>query len=200
MLDRMNRHDLPLSVKKALNEAAISLKLNKKLINKEFSDNFTIRKKSFINSHSGFEKVKFSEWNINKMESKAGITKGKSRAGDNLRLQEEGGNLGLRYVPTKHTRIGASNLKKQSSKHFYSKYKNKQKGVISKSKRLTIIKTRKSISMINKDGEWKPLYILVSSVRINRKPFISVAGKKAGKDINNYYIAEARRRISRLRF
>lgn len=196
-LEQVHRKHLPLAVKGALNKAAVSMKSGARLIEEEFKDNFTIRRPSFIRSHTGFQKVEFSQWDINRMESKAGILKGKSKSGDNLKLQEEGGNLNERFVPTRHTRIGESDERKQKAEHYFNKYRNKPYGQIIRNKRVTVIKTKKSLLAVTKGGNWKTLYTLANNAKINKNPFVEPAGKKAGANIRKYYEEEAKRQLSK---
>lgn len=199
-LEQMHKKHLPLAVKGALNKAAVSMKLGKRHIQKEFKDEFVIRRPKFINAHTGFEKIPFSEWDISRMASKAGIIKGKSKAGDRLKLQEEGGTLKRRQAPSKHTRIGSNDERKQKAQYYFKKYKNKPLGRILKTNRLTVIKTRRNLLSVAKGGEWKTLYTLVPNVKIKKRPFVSTAGKIAARDINKYYIEEATKRINQVRF
>lgn len=197
-LEKLNKSALPIAVRNSLNRAAKSMKVGDKFIEKEFKDNFIIRRPSFIKSHTGFQKAPFSEWNIDRMESSAGILKGKSKSGDSLKLQEEGGTINNRFVPTRYTRIGENKEGKQSAKYYFNKYKNRPNGHVIRNKRITVIKSKRNLLVVNRNKEWKTLYSLVPNVKIRKQPFVQRAGWIAGRDLNEYYIDEVKKRIVRL--
>ena len=77
-LERMHRSALPVSVRGALNDAAFDMKKN--TMKKYFEDNFTIRKRTFIGSHTRAVKSP-NTFDLNKMQSAAGVIAGKSPSG-----------------------------------------------------------------------------------------------------------------------
>ena len=84
-LDKIHRSAIPVSVRGSLNDAAFDMKKN--TLGREFNDIFTIRRPTFLRSHTAANKSP-NTFDINKMESSAGVIEGKSLAGDQLELQE----------------------------------------------------------------------------------------------------------------
>jgi hypothetical protein len=187
-------------VRGALNDAAFDMK--KKTLGREFSDNFTIRRPTFIRSHTSVNKSP-NTFDINKMESSAGIIQGKSFAGDQLELQEKGGSISDRDVPTLETR-GGDKASKQKAMFWFRKFKDKSLGQFPAQKgkkvkrrvKRTFVKTKSSLLMVEKGGKWKTLYHS-SNVRIPKKPFVGPAGEASSKLIAGFYVKQAERRIKK---
>lgn len=192
-LERMHRSALPVSVRGAINDVVFDVKKNT-LINK-FDDNFTIRKKNFISSHSSAIKS-INTFDIDKMEAFVGVKKGKSDSGDRLEFQERGGIIKDRgFVPTKDVRISGQQSKLIQKKLYYSKFKNSKKGVVERNARRAIIKTNRSLLEVSKGGVWKTLYRIRNNVNIKSNPFLMPAAESSFNKISMFFKKQAERRI-----
>ena len=86
-LRNMHRAAFPTAVRSTLNDAAFDVK--SVTMPKEFQNQFTIRNRTFLSSHSGVTKA--AGWDIASMESHAGIMPRGSTSAEELRHQELGG-------------------------------------------------------------------------------------------------------------
>jgi hypothetical protein len=198
-LERLSEYAVPVTVRNTLNRAAKEMKSGG-LMQKQFEDNFTIRRKSFIKSHTGYKPESFSQLNINSMKADAGVIKGKSRAGDDLEKQEIGGSVKRRQVPysdgsSSTARIGNSFSKKIQSKFYFRKYKNLKLGSHKIGDNAKIVKTNKSIKLYSKNKEPRTLYIFRVSATIKKDPFVKPSGLQAAKKLNYFFIQEAKKRL-----
>ncbi|MCJ7802746.1 MAG: hypothetical protein MUP82_10365 [Candidatus Marinimicrobia bacterium] len=191
--------------------------MKKNQIEKTFDNEFTIRKKNFIKSHSAFNKCK-NTFNLREMKSEAGVIKGKSTSGDQLEIQEIGGLIRNRdYIPMDSARIG-KNKDKLVSKKFYLKNIKPKKGK-SKFSNQEFIKsafkagkggfvrfdnTLFEIRTIKKNN--RKLFIRTlaiysfknnRSVSISKAPFIAPAGEISAKKIPEFFIKRAKRRFQK---
>ena len=191
-LEMIHRSALPVTVRRTLND--IALDARKVESQKQFNKNFTIRKKSFINSHMGATLCR-GELNIDKMFTEVGVIKGKSGAGDRLYLQEEGGRLANREkIPQTAVRIGANASKLVSKKRYFSKYESAPLGQVSRTPKETIIKTEKVIYSIKKGGIWSTLYIYDTPIKVDKESFIAPGSRISHKKADDFFIYNARKK------
>ena len=192
-LERMHRSSLPVSIRGALNDAAFDMKKN--TIEKYFKENFTTRNKTFIRAHTAFNKSP-NTFDINQMQSSAGVIEGKSKSGDNLEKQEFGGTIKKRgAIPYDTTRVGGSNARKMKKIYYYKKFRNAKKGRVSRTSKETIIKTERSLLRVTKGGEWSVLYRIQNTVTIKKDPFMKPATDETTKKIPDFFVKQAERRI-----
>lgn len=192
-LEKMHRSSLPVSIRGALNDVAFDVK--QYTLQKEFEDNFTIRKKTFLSSHSRAIKSK-NTFDIEQMESSIGIIRGKSKSGDQLKFQERGGTIQNRgAVPTKEVRVGESSSRLIKKSLYYTKFKTSKKGIVERNKNRTIIKTDRSLLRVQKGGIWKTLYRIKERVKITKDPFLEPAALKSLKKLPQFFINQAKKRL-----
>jgi hypothetical protein len=216
-LEKMHRSALPVSVRGALNDAAFDMKQNQ--IGRTFDSQFIVRKKTFIRAHTAVNKSK-NTFKLSEMQSEAGVIKGKSKAGDQLEIQEIGGIIGNReYIPMDTARIG-KNKKKLVSRRFYLKNikprKEGQKNQLNQDFIKAAFKVGKGgfiryddivyeIRSIKKPSRSKifiksnPIYSFKNnrSVSISSAPFIKPAGEISLKKIPEFFIKQAKRRLKK---
>ena len=194
-LEKMHKSSLPVSVRGALNDAAFDM--NKRTLPEEFNEEFTIRSKSFLRSHT-FTNKSPNTFDIEKMHASTGIIKGKSVSGDNLEKQEIGGKISNRgAIPYDTTRIGSSHAKKMRKVYYYKKFKNAKLGRVSKTKQETIIRTKRSLLRVKRGGVWDVLYTIKDNVNLPRSLFVTPAGRRSAKLIPDFYVKQAERRIKK---
>ena len=191
-LEKMGRSDFPLAVRGALNETAVEMRTQS--MPKQFNENFIIRRKTFLKSQSGTNFCK-NTFDINSMVSETGISD-KLEVGKRLELQEEGGKINNRAIPTVNTRRG-SKLGSVQNKDFYFKpLKSSKKGSIGKIGNKLIVKGNKGIVLMSKK-ETKPLYLLDRTVEIKKKPFAKPSGLIANNKMNEYFVKNAIKRLKK---
>lgn len=199
-LEKLHRSALPVAVRQTLNDAAKDMKISGKgyngTIEREFKKNFTIRAKNFIRSHTGFNNSK-NTFDINQMESSAGVLEGKSGAGDRLAIQERGGNLERERIPTDIVRINEDNRSLVSKKFYYNKFKDFPKGQIIRDKEKTIIKTDWGVLMVSRGGIWKTLYSLKRHIRIPKAPFNAPAALSTLTRLDAFYVKNAEKKLAK---
>ena len=184
-LRQLHYKHLPIAVRNTLNKVANQMKT--KTLPKNFDKNFTVRRKTFINSQTGYVQVPFSEFKISKMKSEAGVIDKGGLISSQLTRQEFGGDVpDERFVPTDNVRSSPNSPIK--SANTFKKYKMlsnghnpSQKGIkVKKRKFYTILKTKNAVIRIDKGGKFKTLYqVAGSSAKIKKKPFIEPAGRDA---------------------
>jgi hypothetical protein len=201
----MGRSDFPLAVRGALNETALDMKT--KTMPKEFDDNFTIRRKTFLKSQTGTNLCK-NTFDINAMVSETGISN-KKQIGDKLALQETGGNIQDRATPTTATRKGENDKNIQDKSFYYKKYKNRKTGKVLDTKgNKNIFKTKTgNIVLISQDaiirknklvkGTSKLLYFKPKTVSIQKNEFVQPAGLIANEKLQEYFIKNAIKRLKK---
>lgn len=199
-LEKIHRSAVPVAVRQSLNEAAYQMK--SVILPSEFKNDFTIRRPTFVKSHSAFTRSK-NTFEIQYMSSECGIIRGKSISGNRLELQERGGVVSDRAVPINKngvspTRMNERNESKQSAIYYYRKFRNAKKGVIMRNRKRTIIKTDDYLFEVRAGGEWRTLYVLNSTARIKPKRFIEPAGTMAASRIPYYFIRNAQKKLSQL--
>lgn len=199
-LEQLGRNDFPIAVRNALNKTAKHAK--QKTIASVMRDKFIVRRPAFIRSHTSYAPIPYSELNINRMTAKAGFVRGKSRAGDQMKLQEKGGTISQRNVPFESTRVANSAERKQKAKFFYKHFRNKRKGVYRDKGRRFFRITDKSVQYFTEsaNGEIKnrvTLYLLRRSIRIPKTPFTKEVGLREHRNIQQIFIREANERIRR---
>lgn len=184
-LRQLHYKHLPIAVRNTLNKVANQMKT--KTLPKNFDKNFTVRNKTFLSSQTGYEKVPYSTWKIDKMKSEAGVIDKGKLISSQLTRQEFGGDVpDDRFVPTERVRLGKVGLVRASD-HFrnYKKLENghtpSQKGIKTVNRKFyTILKTKHAVYRIYRGGKWKTLYqVAGSSAKIKKKPFIEPAGLDA---------------------
>lgn len=149
-LEQIGRNDLPIAVRGALNKTALHAK--QKTLPAVFSREFITRRPTFLKSHAGAKLENFSNLNIATMSSGVGIVENKSRAGDNLEKQEEGGRFNDRAVPMDATRAQFSRQNRQMGNYYYRKFEKRQNGIIERNARRTIVKMKFGIYEIAASG------------------------------------------------
>jgi len=201
-LEQLHRSAMPVTVRKSLNEVAFVTK--KETIKPVFESKFTIRQKRFITSHTAANRSK-NTFSLKEMYSEVGVIKDKSKAGNRLELQEFGGSLANREkIPQKGVRVAKSERRKVSKKFYLKNIKARskggkfsKKGIISKNKRITILKTKKAIMAIHKGGRWEMLYLLDQNIDIKQAQFLAPASEKAFKQMPEIFTNFAKKRIKR---
>ena len=189
-LERLHKSAMPVTVRKTINELAFNAK--QKQVRKVFEDQFTIRRKGFIRSHTGVNKSP-NTFDIKKMRSEFGVVKRDSSEG--LERQEYGGkNNAKRIVQTK-ARIGETEKKRTSRKYYFNKYKKAKNGQVERTKQHTIIKTDYSILMVEKGSKWSTLYRLKRSSNWDEKPFIEPPAKLAHLQTEKIFRNLAKKRL-----
>lgn len=192
-LERMHKSSLPISARGALNDAAFDAK--KRTIPEEFDEEFTVRKRNFITSHTRAIKSK-NTFDIKKMEATAGVIKGKSKSGDQLKFQEKGGTIQDRgFIPTEFARIAEQPTKLVKRQLYYNKFVNNPKGQVDRNSKRTLIKTDKALLRVKKGGIWDVVYRLRGSVDIPKSPFIAPAAERTAKRIGEFFKKQAQRRV-----
>lgn len=215
-LEKLTRSDMPLAVRGTLNDAAFDMKQIQ--VEKIFTRNFTIRKKTFIRSHTAVIKCA-NTFDLKQMKAQTGIIKGKSQAGDQLIYQEFGGTIKNRdYIPTKEARVSKSSKKVVSKKYYLknikpkknkTKYQNQEfirtvfklgKGAYIRYNNILFeILTIKKPSRLYLYIKTKAIYWFKKnrSVRIKRRPFMKFAGKMSAKKMPAFFKKQAKRRFEK---
>lgn len=193
-LEKIHKSAMPVSVRGALNDAAFDMKKNQ--LGKTFDSDFTIRKKTFIRSHSAFNRSK-NTFNINEMSSEAGIIKGKSKSGDELEIQETGGSLsGRKSIVTPEARISKSGQKLVSRRFYLQNLKGK--GVIFKNKRQRIFASNDTIIQnIRGEKNFRVLYRFRNTRSYDATHFVEKAGELSSKKIPDFFLKQAKRRLNK---
>ena len=116
-LSRLRKYDLPNTVRSTLSDTAL---MAKKTVPMVFGKDFTVRKASFIKSHTFVNKAK-ANVDINKIVAEFGVIKNKSSAGNRLEAQEKGGMLKAGFMPRDKARISGSFSKRVSKPKYMSR-------------------------------------------------------------------------------
>lgn len=194
-LQSVHKSALPIAVRGSLNDAAFDMKQN--TMPSKFNDQFTIRKPSFLKAHSTVVKSN-NTFDVNKMQSECGIIKGKSKAGDDLKIQEFGGEIkGKGIVPKAAVRISQDIKKLVSKTYYYTKFKSVKKGQVQRNKKKTIIKTDKALIQYEAGGKFTLLYSLVNSKKYQKREFVKPAGLLSSKKLPEFFIAQAKRQVEK---
>jgi hypothetical protein len=201
-LEKLHRSALPVAIKSTLNDLAFE---TRKAALKEFDNKFIVRRPTFPKSHIRANKSP-NTFDIDRMISETGVIEGKSISGDRLELQEFGGTIPNRSVPTEKTRTGGIETR-QSARYYYRKFKNARLGhnPSQKGKRIrqrpntTILKTRNALIEIRKGGDWNVLYHENKNVDITKNAFMDPAARKVIKRVSDFYAKQAKRQIERLK-
>ena len=192
-LEKLHRSAMPIAVRSTLNDAAF---MARKLIIKNFKSNFINRNRTFISSHASANKCQ-NTFDINRMQSEAGIIKGKTKSGDLLEKQEFGGNIQRKIIPSDNVRM-SKNYKKLVQKSMYVnkfiKYKN---GVIYKSGESTIVKSDKGIFRIFRGGKWERLYTFNRSITITKDAFVEPASIEISTKIESIFEKNAQKQFTK---
>lgn len=205
-LRAMSRSAFPLAVRGTLNDAAKNMKIGG-AIQEEFDENFTVRRRTFIKAFTGYSNCS-NTFDINQMKSEAGVYKGKKdqKVGEDLQLQEFGGRLNDRAVPTAKTRLGESMLKIQKGSLFYRRFKNAKRtgAVIMGTDELGVIMKTKDGRIVRKtkDGEvdkWETLYVAKGNYKINKEPFIYPAALSTQRLMPSMFIKNADKRLKKIK-
>jgi hypothetical protein len=198
-LGRLHRSAMPVAVRESLNTAAKDMKM--RYIPRVFSKNFTERRPRFISSHTAYNKCA-NTFDINSMSSSAGVIKDKTESGNRLELQERGGTLNDRAVPVYNdgvsgTRKGERESAQQDAIYYFRKFKDKQRGIILKNKKKTIIKTDSRLYEIRAGGTWRTLYTLDSTAKIKPKRFIEPSGDMAHSRLPRNFKIQAEKQFKK---
>lgn len=154
-LRTMKKSDFPLAIRGMLNDLAFDVK--GRTMPNQWDKNFTVRRKTFLKSHSGVNRCA-NTFDISKMESSIGIfNKGSEIVADRVALQEDGGTIANRSSPTDNTRTGTNNTRTQKKALYYRNFKNAGVGWIASDRKdkSTIIKTKKGTIMRKKFGSYE---------------------------------------------
>jgi len=207
-LDKLHKSDLPLAIRSTLNDTAFEAK---RIIPIIFDKNFTVRKKTFIKSHTSASRSK-NTFNVNQMYSSVGIIMGKSEAGNELEKQERGGVIRDRdFIPLDSARISKSEKKLVSKRNYLKSQKNRARKVKNKeSFEKAAFKLGKGgsiifdgllirVTSVSKGGIIKStaLYDFKKnrSVKIDKKPFVFPSSIIAQKKTPELYKKNAEFRI-----
>jgi len=209
-LEKLKRSDLPLTVRGTLNDAAFDMKT--KEIEPVFKQKFITRKKTFIRSHTAFNKC-LNTFDLKAMYSEAGVIKGKSESGDQLINQEFGGRENKRdFIPTKQARVGNSNIKTIRKANRLNQIKNTRyagkhnfiKKAIEVGIGGTVVYKKwlfkiKGLNVRNGKIKTVPIYSVKKgrSVRIKKAPFLAPASLRTQKKLDDFYIKNAKYRINK---
>lgn len=196
-LKQLKKHDLPIAVRNTLNRAAKQTKV--KNLPATMREKFVSRRPTFVKSQTGYEQVPFSEFKINKMESKAGFLD-KTKASKQMELQEKGGAIPYRAVPTRFTRKVESEENRQIASRYYRKMKMLAEGKTKRrrnKKATNLFKTKSGIYEQMANSKIKPLFLLNRRVKIPKRPFIADSAEPARKNIEKWYKIEASKRLKK---
>lgn len=201
-LEAMHKSVLPVSIRETLNDTAIE---TKRWIPKTADRKFITRNKSFIKSHTGFEKAK--GFNINQMTAKVGILpnkKGKgSKIAEGLEAQERGGSFrGRKMIPHDKGRASGNHEKKLSRRHRFidikivDSKKRKGKGKINY---LLIKKGGKGTVFEIKGKKLIPAYHYrnTRTTRVEKNEFLKGASFIARKKMSKLYVKRAKIQVER---
>lgn len=114
-LRELHRSHFPIAIRQTLNDAAFDVL--KTTLPDRFKNEFTIRNRSFLRSHSGVQKAE--GWEINGMKSKVGITPNGSESAENLSKQEYGGSERRPFIYMDQARISKSKLKLVRRQNYF---------------------------------------------------------------------------------
>jgi hypothetical protein len=192
-LEKLHRSAMPITVRGTLNDLAFDAR---KGIIRNFKEEFIIRNRTFIISHTTAIKCQ-NTFDIDKMQSEAGVLAGKTKAGDLLKIQEEGGAIERDKIPSENVRAG-SNWRKPVLQVLYAKkFMNRPNGKIYKSAESSIFKSPKGIFRILRGGIWKRLYTLDKTVSIRKTPFVEPAGETAALKAPQFFEKNAQRQFKK---
>ena len=190
-LQNMQKFDLPLAIRGALNDTAEDMKTQS--LNNVFTREFTIRRKNFLKSVTAFNKCD-NTFDVSAMKSEAGVFD-KNESARRLFFQEFGGTLKNRAVPMSAARSGEDASKTIIPSNYYKKFMDLKKGIIKKTKSKVLIKSDNAIYQISKGGKWKVIYSLGRDVNLKAHPFVEVAGEWSALKLPFFYIKNAERRL-----
>ena len=194
-LNKLHRSALPVAVRGSLNDTAFYMKQN--TLPERFNAVFTVRKPSFLKSHSTVVKSS-NTFDVNKMKSECGIIKGKSKAGNELAIHEKGGEIkGRGLVPQAAVKVSQDIKKLVSKTYYYTKFKAAKKGIVRRDKKKTIIKTDKGLIQFEPGGKFTPLYVFTTSKKYQRNEFIKPAGLMSSKKMPGFFKSQAERQFAK---
>lgn len=202
ILEKLNRSAMPVAVRYTLNDAAFD---HREEAIKKFKSNFIIRKHNFIASHMQVNKS-INTFKLSEMKAESGVIKGKSRAGDSLRLQEEGGVKYKRNIPTDATRINQAVTNLVSKRYYFQKFQNKplghfpsQVGIpVKRRKKLTFIKMKDRLLSVASGGKWRTLYYIDQRIKITQDAFIGPAEIRTSKKMQRLFRDRAKAQFKKL--
>lgn len=190
-LERLHRSAMPVVVRQTLNTAAFEARRH---AIRQFKQNFTVRKITFISSHLTVNKVA-NTFSLSDMEATMGIPKGKSKAGDDLKFLETGGRGRKHDAPTLLGRKG-NKMKGLLKEQFYKgKYKGRKQ--VYRSGESPIIQTEKAIYRIFRGSKWRTILRKDHTQNNEANPFIAPAGSKTASNMVNIFKKKADKRIAR---
>jgi hypothetical protein len=190
-LKSLHRSNFPIAIRQTLNNTAFDVYKN--TLPTRFKNEFTIRNKSFLKSHSGVEKA--NGWDVNSMKSKVGITPNGSKAANELTKQEFGGNEIKPFIYVDQARVSNSNAKQVRRQNYFPNKKivhgsaNVQRSKKSQfvANAIMALKTGSMILQDTKNGKMLMQVDSVSQSVKSRKMFIktrAIASYKSGRNIN----------------
>lgn len=220
-LERMHRSALPNAVRSTLNEAAFAMKgvKGKEGLVKKYGDaTFDERTKNFTSIMTRVDKAK--GWEIDKMQSNAGIAKlpNKDKAAEGLATQESGGTMKAErpFFPMDTARKGANKnatiAEKNKLRAIQGAIKVEGNGdkqalykaafsasyIIYEKQKTTLFKV---LSVGRGKIELMPLYRYIKGfkAKVNEHAFIQPASQEAGTNLNKYFIEAANREFNKIR-
>lgn len=209
-LGKLHKSDLPLAIRSTLNDTAFEAYRKIPLF---FNKNFTVRKKTFLRSHTSVVKSK-NTFKVSQMVAQTGVIKGKSKAGDNLLQQEYGGTIAdSEFIPLKTARIGKNERKLISKANYLKNIRSNKRMHQSNEFRKAAIKAGKGAFIMFNDLLVKidavkthPLYIKSTPLyyikegkqaKVDKNPFVKPAALLASKKIKKFFIKNAQYRIKK---
>ena len=199
-LEKLHRSAMPIAVRSTLNDAAF---MARKLIIKNFKSNFIIRNRTFISSHTAANRCQ-NTFDINRMQSDAGIIKGKTGAGDLLIKQEDGGTISRRRIPSDNVRQARANRRLVNKNQYAKKLIGFKNGIIYRSSESTIVKNDKGIWRIFKGynkktgkGRIERWYTFNRSITITKHPFVDPASSETATKIESIFEKNAQKQFAK---
>lgn len=201
-LNNLHRSAFPVAIRETLNEAAFYQK--KMTLPKSWDDNFIVRHKTFLKSHSGVRKS-VNTFEIDRMQSKVG-TLDKDLAGKQLSLHETGGNINNRAYQKNAARVGGSINNRVRRVLRYKRFNAKKTPgayIMSTRERGVIIRSKGGAILHFKGGDknnwknWKTLYTQKDTVKLKKESFNVPAAKMTQIVIPKLFYREFSKRLKK---
>ena len=116
-LEKLGRSDFPLAVRGTLNDLAFHQKATE--LQLAFDQEFIVRNKNFLKSHTGV--IKADGWDVNSMKATTGIMPKGSKAAEQLEKQETGGTIPDRPLIYVDPSRGGNKEKRVSTRNWVNK-------------------------------------------------------------------------------
>ncbi|MCH9621013.1 MAG: hypothetical protein S4CHLAM20_04270 [Chlamydiia bacterium] len=208
-LEKMRKHDFPVTVRKSLNSVAFDNRNS--VLPSQFQSNFIQRNKGTVRA---FTRVSTAQgFSVNKMRSISGfIDSGRSFTDDMLK-QELGGSVERSKIANTKARSGGSNSRLVSSKNRLRNIgrlsgrgvkKGNKKGFVKAAHSVGVggfVKYGSTLFRINSLNKGRikatPIYSDVSGRKIKLKStgFVRKSGVISGQKMERFFISEAKKRI-----